>query len=120
MGYLHKEDKNFNIFSNKYFDLYAYEFNDGGNIRVMPTHQLTKCSESQLDFILEDNRKFYPDSICIDRPEDLNLRGNWFTKNHSLMAITVAACQPVPGVRECASDKEIADFLSETPFYFAY
>lgn len=48
----YQDSENFNIFSNRYFDLIAYEFSDGGVLKEVPKYKLGYCDESQIKFIL--------------------------------------------------------------------
>lgn len=93
---MYTSDENFNVLDNEYFRLVLYEMSDGGTVREKPNYKLHYCEESQLDFVLKENRKFYPKAVCVKQDNSTVLRGNWFTKNHSLLAVSLVKCQPDP------------------------
>ena len=65
---------------------------------------MRKCTKEELQRIIGD-RNWYQGAMCVNDRKKVNIRANWFRKNHDVPFISLVECDRKK--RKCKSKEEI-------------
>ena len=86
-------DETFNLLDNPYIQVHAYLMQEDLKLRRNSPVGLRKCTIEDLTaFMPKETTAYYPNSLCFQDRDKVQLRGNWFDKKYQVVHLAVEEC----------------------------
>lgn len=114
-------NKSFDFFDNDYIEPISYRFSPPGDtLSINEEEELRLCTKEEVLKIVykEAAVPWYPNSLCFKDRSKVGIMGNWYSKEASFPAISIAECNNKTRNGRCKTPDEIRNFLEDNALYF--